>query len=787
MNRTFTLIFSFFALVCGDLWAQQYSHARIYATPNALGKLGIAVDHVLTDGRTVTGDFSRYEVALARKFGYEVLIIHDDAEEAYTIDHHSKYMTKRSQMECVEDLQSFEHDTPTHFKLGSMKGHYTYEEMHEELDLMASLYPEIITVRKNVGDFYTAEERPIEWVRISDNPELEEDGEPQMLYTALHHAREPIGLTQLIYYMWYLLENYSVDEEIRYLIDHTELYFLPCVNPDGYVYNQTQKPQGGGLWRKNRKVNEDGTIGVDINRNYGFHWGFDNVGSSNKPESETYRGPSPFSEVETQAVRHFVKSHDFKLALNYHSWGDFLIYPFGYTENPTEDVAVFRELAQILTRENRYVYGTGMETVAYPTNGDADDWMYGSEEIKKIFAMTPEMGDETHGFWPAEEEVEYLCKTALSQNVEVAKFLLNTGIFIDNSESFITSKQGLLPYRITKLGFDEIALNLSFSPVTDNISFMSSSKLYFLDIFGAQQDKVEFKLAPGIQDGERIKFSYTFDNGVFIRTDTIVKYYREPRFVLENAGDYSDWISPQLNEEWALSERYFVSPPTSLTDSPNGNTIPYTTNYLASKERLLLQGGDSTVLTFKALWDIQNQFDYMLVELSTDDENFVPLCGKYSVGGRLNINKDLPIYTGRQLDWIIESIDLTEFMEEEISIRFAMVSTNSGTKDGIYLDDIKVLIYDQGSLTSANNLEDLNFEQIVFPNPSAENIYLSHEFVSSEYTQVDIFNSLGMRVKNKIIHPDFKLDVSDWTPGVYYCQFIRKNGVRTKGYKLIVQ
>ncbi len=120
-------------------------------------------------------------------------------------------------------------------------------------------------------------------VKISDNPNVNET-EPEVLYTALHHAREPVGAMQMLFYMYYLLENYDNDPFIQALVDNTEMYFVPVVNPDGYVYNQTTNPNGGGMWRKNRRNNGSaGLYGSDLNRNYGYMWGYDNNGSSPYP------------------------------------------------------------------------------------------------------------------------------------------------------------------------------------------------------------------------------------------------------------------------------------------------------------------------------------------------------------------------------------------------------------------------------------------------------------------------------------------------------------------------
>ena len=67
--------------------------------------------------------------------------------------------------------------------------------------------------------------------------------------------------------MWYLLENYETDTEIKTLVDNTALYFIPIINPDGYIFNESTNPNGGGFWRKNRKDNGNDTFGVDLNRN----------------------------------------------------------------------------------------------------------------------------------------------------------------------------------------------------------------------------------------------------------------------------------------------------------------------------------------------------------------------------------------------------------------------------------------------------------------------------------------------------------------------------------------
>ena len=102
----------------------------------------------------------------------------------------------------------------------------------------------------------------------------------------------------------HVLDSYGTDPASRTWSTRTELWFVPVANPDGYDYTFTE---GNRLWRKNLRDNDgDGQItgvdGVDLNRNFAYKWGYDNEGSSPDPSSDTYRGPAPNSEPETQAL-----------------------------------------------------------------------------------------------------------------------------------------------------------------------------------------------------------------------------------------------------------------------------------------------------------------------------------------------------------------------------------------------------------------------------------------------------------------------------------------------------
>lgn len=274
----------------------------------------------------------------------------------------------------------------------SMGGFRTLSESMAAIDSLVTLYPGIVSTKLTIGT--TLEMRPIYAIRISDNPNTDE-AEPAVLFTGIHHAREPMSAHIVIHTMQQLASNYGTDSLITSLVNGREIWFIPFVNPDGYFFNEVIAPAGGGMWRKNRRDN-GATFGVDPNRNYGYHWGWDNVGSSPSPSSETYRGTSGFSEKETQAVRDFVSARpNIRIAFNYHSYSNLLLWAPGFETSYTPDQALFAAIADSVTSWNNYKATPGWGL--YLTNGDADDWFYFG---RNVLAFTPEVGTGGDGFWP---------------------------------------------------------------------------------------------------------------------------------------------------------------------------------------------------------------------------------------------------------------------------------------------------------------------------------------------------------------------------------------------------
>jgi carboxypeptidase A2 len=157
-----------------------------------------------------------------------------------------------------------------------------------------------------------------------------------------------------------------------------EFNVVPVLNPDGYSYSWTNVR----LWRKNRRNNGQ-NYGVDLNRNYPIGWG--GTGSSGSTGSSTYRGPAPFSEPELSGLRAYLDGVATRVgivySLDYHSYGQYVIHPLGYTETQAPDHAALNSIAQVygaaVEATGGLNYIVGQSSVAqYPAGGTSEDFYY---------------------------------------------------------------------------------------------------------------------------------------------------------------------------------------------------------------------------------------------------------------------------------------------------------------------------------------------------------------------------------------------------------------------------
>ncbi|MEE4178688.1 MAG: M14 family zinc carboxypeptidase [Bacteroides sp.] len=693
MKRLFTL--SLFVLLTMAAAAQQPVYSRLKINMEGrelreLAELGVDTESMeYRPGLYVIGEYSEKEQdrIAGAGFSFEVLI---EDMSAYYSARNAGLDKAAIEASWRKPDPNRKYQTPENFSLGSMGGYLTYDELLAELDAMHAQYPDLISEKAPIGTILTIQWRPVYWLRISNNPDVEQD-KPKVLYTALMHAREPIGMQQMIYQMWYLLENYGTDPEITYLMDNVEMYFVPCINPDGYIYNQQTNPNGGGMYRKNMRLNGDGSYGVDLNRNFGYFWGHDDSGSSSTPSSMTYRGTAPFSEPETQIVKYFAEQFDFDLALNNHTYSDLLIYPWGYQNQLTPDGEIFSSFAELLTRENNYTYGTCYETLNYLVNGGSDDWFYGEQETKdKVFAFTPEAGSPSDGFWPAMNRIEEICAGHTWMNLGLANLALSYAELKPLAAQQAETHYFYFPFEIKNLGLaSPSSFTVSVEPISPLV-ISSGGPLVFeeMEVLETLVDSIQITLHPSTYAGLMYDFEVLLDNGSFIWRDTIRGYFGEaPVLFADNFETSENWSSTV----WGLTSNQYVSAPNSMTDSPGGQYGNYANAVLTLNDPVDLSNHGMAFTEFSARWDIESNYDYVQLQVSENGgTSWTALPGLYTRSGSNNQDSGQHLWDGNQSTWVQEKISLEAFAGKEILMRFRLVSDVSLTKDGFYFDDFKI-------------------------------------------------------------------------------------------------
>jgi carboxypeptidase T len=299
---------------------------------------------------------------------------------------------------------------------------HSYREVETEVYTLEQAYPNLVQVQI-IGN--SLEMRNIYALKISDNVQVDEGGEAEVLITGCHHAREWISVEVPLDVAKYLVENYATDSHVRDLVDRSEVWIVPLLNPDGLEYTIHYYR----YWRKNMRDNGNRTFGVDPNRNYDYMWGNDDEGSSPISSSYVYRGPAPFSEPETQAVRDLFAQRDFQVFISYHNYSQVIIYPWGYTDEPSELDATMAEMAGEMAARMESVNGRVYEygragNQLYVTNGGATDWALGVYGIPAFTVELPPVDQQHGGFYNPEEDIPSIVR----ENIPAMLYIIEWAI-----------------------------------------------------------------------------------------------------------------------------------------------------------------------------------------------------------------------------------------------------------------------------------------------------------------------------------------------------------------------
>ncbi|MBU0692716.1 choice-of-anchor J domain-containing protein [bacterium] len=623
--------------------------------------------------------------------------------------------------------------------LDDMGGYKTFAEIEAAMDLIHSEHPDLTTEKFSIGS--SVEGNPIWCMKLSDNPGIDEP-ELELLFTSAIHAREVITVELLFVFFDYLTDNYlpGSGNEATYLLENREFYWIPCVNPDGYLYNELTFPEGGGMWRKNRRDNGGGVFGVDLNRNWSIGWGFDDEGSSPDSSSISYRGPYAFSEPETDSLRLFIESRHFMAAINYHSYSNLVIYPWGteqFMGGVTEDNDIFSFMADSMSYLIEQVYGvyyepgTVWQALYYPTNGDANDWGYGQQTTKrKIFSFTIEVGSADDGFWPAPSRIDSLCLENLPANLFISRYaealvppdqavrILNAEFqeFSGDGDGIMEAGEQIALSVTLKNNGDldlfgitgQLQSNSPFAETTVSASIWNDAAVYDTVV---NETPFLIDLDGGVPEPFGIELSLRITAFSGLDTTIILHAVIGPPLLSEDfetgAPAWTHEAGDGWYDQWHLSTERSVSGTTSYKCGDSG-----TGYYLDRLDARLISPviedlPDSSVLSFWS--DIYAQqsglypdsaYDGGLIQISVDGgpfETIAPTAG-YPYTFRW-VETEITPHTGPMpgepcfsgyLAWTKYEVDLSDFAGRSIQIRFRFGSDAYSHREGWYIDDVKV-------------------------------------------------------------------------------------------------
>ena len=308
-------------------------------------------------------------------------------------------------------------------------GYHTVRAQYAHLDKVAADHPDLATVvdygdsylkQRNSATGYDLKAICVTHRQSGDCALTPSAPKPRFLLMTQIHAREIVTGDLAWKFIDHLVGQYGSASDVTTLLNSTEVWVVPIVNPDGVDLVQ----QGGNrpyLQRKNLDNAAGGNCanpptgsnqaGVDLNRNTGTHWG--GAGTSSNPCSQTYKGVSGDSEPETKAIENLFRQlfadqrgpRDTDAApattrgamISMHSFAGMNLFPWGWTNTHSPNDAKLRAIASKMSQFNGYQFGQPGE-ILYNASGTSDDWSYGELGIASFTIEAASCGSFTPSY-----------------------------------------------------------------------------------------------------------------------------------------------------------------------------------------------------------------------------------------------------------------------------------------------------------------------------------------------------------------------------------------------------
>ncbi len=685
-----------------------------------------------------------------------------------------------------------------------MGGWRTYEMIYAALDSLHAEFPEFVSEPESIGAGWNG--YIIKAVKISDNVSVDE-GEPEVLINGGIHSREVIAPEIVLTFARWLLDSMATSEVARHIVEKRETWIAPLLNPDGYMQNQTTNPTGGGMWRKNRRNNGDGTWGVDLNRNFPYMWGNDDIGSSPSTNQETYRGPFEGSEPETQAIMEFYNSREFRSSLSFHSYSNYYLFPWGWTYDLPEHNEWFLRVGFRYTRGNGYLYGPSATTI-YITNGDADDWVYGAtDEHPWVFVCTPEVGGDSDGFWPPISRKAQLvsenmpsCKVCC-QIAGAAPFMTAAWIdpfFGDSSGYADPGERSRILVEVENLGRDPSWFYAKAIGASAGVSFVNDSA-WGGEMASEGYDTLAFVFEIDeavVFPGDNIKIVFEIrDTSGYVALDSTSFTCGTPMVLSEwdfetstagftGSGDW-EWGIPTGGPDRAFSgfKLWATKLGANYTDDRLSELLLPAVSIPDSTHRPRLQFAHWFSFEPPSGGDI---YDGGTVMLSSDGgvnwRVISPLGGYDGVAYSYNdyVGGD-SVFTGSSGGWRTETFELEPYSGTNVLVKLVFGSDPYVSAAGWFVDDIRFVYYLEPGMAAGSIPTPSSMRYSIFPNPFNSACRIEFDCDLPRDARIDIFDISGKLVRGfegKSALWDGKDNEGDDIPtGVYLARFTSGNRV----------
>ncbi len=624
--------------------------------------------------------------------------------------------------------------------------YHSYTEITNDFAAWAAAYPSI-TELVSIGE--SVQHRQLWALKITDNPDIEE-AEPEIQWIGGHHGNETIGIEVPYYMAKYLLENYGTDPQVTWLVDNREIWIIPMLNPDGHTSGSRYNAQG-----------------TDLNRNYLCPDGC-NAGTA-------------FSAPETRALRDHNIGMNPVTSLTFHSGAVYVNYLWDYSYAATPDEPMIITISDeygslsglpVTNGADWYVITGSCQDWCYDTRGEIDTTIelsvvkdppayqidgivadnipamlyqarmsgrgirgrvYDAETLEPLYATIsiPEIGKDVYTD-PAVGDYHRMVETGTYTVVAtVADYPTETVYNVSASlDTFVVVDFAMEPPpRGTVAGY-----------VTDDDANPIAAAVEITDLSGytatadAGTGYYEIPFVPaGMHTVKATLLGYLSQEhqDVMVEDNTI----SSEDFALATSTLYDDIESGlgNWNGGWGVTTSTFMSPVTSMTDSPSGDygNNAYTVMTLAGP--IDLTDAEDADLSFWHSYDTETGYDFCYVEVSTN-------------GG--SSWTQVASFDGEQQAWTEEVIELSDYIgTAAFKVRFVLDSDGWATADGWYVDDVGLFV---GSSSSGIDEGEIAVRRLAvsnYPNPFNPRTSVRFELPAAGRVDLRIYDPAGRLVR----------------------------------------